>query len=197
MRWVTWPVAVVIVAVFLGGCSGSVPATAATTTVATTVVVSLTFDDANADQMTAATALQTSGLHGTFYAISGSIGAPNYLTVANLQTLYSAGNEIGGHTVNHPDLTAESADEAQRQVCNARNQLTAWGFPQTSFAYPYGVVNASVESDREELRVQQRPVVGRCANPAGGTGRSVRRDGAAGGCRSRCGHRTRWTPPGR
>jgi hypothetical protein len=67
VRRVTWPVAVVIVAVFLGGCSGSVPAAAATT------VVSLTFDDSNADQMTAATALQNSGLRGTFYAISGSI----------------------------------------------------------------------------------------------------------------------------
>jgi peptidoglycan/xylan/chitin deacetylase (PgdA/CDA1 family) len=111
-----------------------------------TTVVSLTFDDANADQLTAAAALQNSGLHGTFYAISGSIGAPNYLTVADLQTLCGAGNEIGGHTVNHPDLTAVSADEAQRQVCEARSQLTAWGFPQTSFAYPYGVVDASVEA---------------------------------------------------
>src|SRR5664279_5046536 len=81
-----------------------------------TTVVSLTFDDSNADQMTALTAMQASGLHGTFYAISGSIDTPNYLTVANLQTLYNAGNEIGGHTVNHPDLTLETADEVQRQV---------------------------------------------------------------------------------
>jgi peptidoglycan/xylan/chitin deacetylase (PgdA/CDA1 family) len=133
-----WP------AVCSADLSPSQPATVPTTTA--TTVVSLTFDDANADQMTAAAALQNSGLHGTFYAISGSIGGPNYLTVADLQALCGAGNEIGGHTVNHPELTAVSADEAQRQVCDARDQLTAWGFPQTSFAYPYGVVDASMEA---------------------------------------------------
>ena len=108
--------------------------------------VSLTFDDSNADQMTAEATMQGLGLHGTFYTISGSIGSPSYLTLANLQTFYADGNEIGGHTVNHPDLTLETADEAERQVCDARNQLTAWGFPQTSFAYPYAETNASVES---------------------------------------------------
>jgi peptidoglycan/xylan/chitin deacetylase (PgdA/CDA1 family) len=108
-------------------------------------VVSLTFDDSNADQLTALATLQANGLHGTFYTITGSIGAPNYLTLADLNTIYADGNEIGGHTVNHPDLTLESTDETQRQVCDARNQLTAWGFPQTSFAYPYATVNTSVE----------------------------------------------------
>ena len=138
-RAVTVGVAVMATLLPLVGVAPTAQAAAAT-------VVSLTFDDSNADQMTAATALQSSGLHGTFYAISGSIDTPNYLTRANLQTLYSAGNEIGGHTVNHPDLTLEPADEAQRQICDARNQLTAWGFPQTSFAYPYATVTASVEA---------------------------------------------------
>src|SRR5664279_5318953 len=160
---------------------------------AATTVVSLTFDDTNADQMGAATTMQASGLHGTFYAISGSIGTPNYLTLANLQTLYGAGNEIGGHTVNHPDLTLESADEAQRQICDARNQLTAWGFPQTSFAYPYAVVNASVET-----------IVKNCGyNSARSLGDVQTQLGEPPACtprrcphriRSRCGHRTRWTP---
>ena len=45
-----------------------------------------------------------------------------------------------------PTSPWNASDEAQRQVCNARNQLTAWGFPQTSFAYPYATVNASVET---------------------------------------------------
>ena len=35
-----------------------------------TTVVSLTFDDSTSDQMVAASALQASGLHGTFYAIT-------------------------------------------------------------------------------------------------------------------------------
>jgi len=134
-----------------------------------TTVVSLTFDDSTADQMVAASALQASGLHGTFYAITGSIGAPNYLTLANLQTIYSAGNEIGGHTVNHQDLTLQPADEAQRQVCNARNQLTAWGFPQTSFAYPYAVVNASVETIVKNCGYNSARSLGDVQTQLGGT----------------------------
>ena len=134
-----------------------------------TTVVSLTFDDSTADQMVAASALQASGLHGTFYAITGSIGAPNYLTLVNLQTIYSAGNEIGGHTVNHQDLTLQPADEAQRQVCNARNQLTAWGFPQTSFAYPYAVVNASVETIVKNCGYNSARSLGDVQTQLGGT----------------------------
>ena len=85
-------------------------------------------------------------MHGTFYAISSAIGAPGYQTLDDLKAIYADGNEIGGHTVSHPDLTLEPPDEAERQICNARNQLTAWGFPQTSFAYPYAAVNSSVEN---------------------------------------------------
>ncbi len=109
-------------------------------------VISLTFDDSNADQTIAESAMRSLGFHGTFYAITGSIGTSGYLTLAQLQQFYRDGNEIGGHTVNHPDLTLVPANEAQRQVCLARNTLTQWGFPQTSFAYPYASVNPSVEA---------------------------------------------------
>jgi peptidoglycan/xylan/chitin deacetylase (PgdA/CDA1 family) len=103
-------------------------------------VVSLTFDDSNADQLTALATLQANGLHGTFYTITGSIGAPNYLTLADLNTIYADGNEIGGHTVNHPDLTLESTDETQRQVCDARKHVR--------------------RADRAAVRLQQRALTG-------------------------------------
>ncbi|HZY74915.1 MAG TPA: polysaccharide deacetylase family protein [Jatrophihabitantaceae bacterium] len=123
----------------------AVPAGAATAPKKPTVV-SLTFDDSNADQAPAEATMRALGMHGTFYTITGSIGAPNYLTLSQLQQIYRDGNEIGGHTVNHPDLTLVPADEAQRQVCQARNTLTKWGFPQTSFAYPFASVTTAVES---------------------------------------------------
>jgi peptidoglycan/xylan/chitin deacetylase (PgdA/CDA1 family) len=126
---------------------GVVSATGAPSAAAVTspTTVSLTFDDGNADQMTALPALQAAGLRGTFYIISGSVGTPGYLTRGNLSSIYGAGNEIGGHTVSHPDLTTESHDEAMRQICQARNTLTGWGFPQTSFAYPFASVDAQAE----------------------------------------------------
>ncbi len=109
-------------------------------------VVSLTFDDANTNQMTAATILNKYDVDGTFFINSGFVGAPGYLTLANLQTLKSAGHEIGGHTLSHPDLTALPADEAKRQICNDRAALLQQGFAVRSFAYPFAVLNAEVKA---------------------------------------------------
>jgi len=118
---------------------------------AASTVVTLTFDDGNADQMNALPAMQQSGVKGTFYIISGVVGAQNYVTQANLKTIAQNGNEIAGHTVSHPDLTTVSSDEAKRQICNGRVSLAnmgrTLGFPTpTSFAYPYASYNQSIET---------------------------------------------------
>src|SRR5450759_3778017 len=58
----------------------------------------------------------------------------------------AAGNEIGGHTVDHSDLTALTSDDATRQVCNDRVALNNMGFTVKSFAYPFGAYNSSIET---------------------------------------------------
>lgn len=108
-------------------------------------VVSLTFDDGNSDQMGAAEVMAKYGLKGTFYIISGSVGSSGYVTRADLDTLAAQGNEIGGHTVSHPDLTTLSPDEAKKQICFGRETLMDWGFPVRSFAYPYAASSPAVE----------------------------------------------------
>jgi peptidoglycan/xylan/chitin deacetylase (PgdA/CDA1 family) len=111
-------------------------------------IVSLTFDDGNADQYTNAfPLLQQYGMHGTFYIATGYTGVnPGYMTLPQLQNLASAGNEIGGHTVLHPDLAQLSADEATREVCQSRNTLLNWGFQATDFAYPFASFNSATEN---------------------------------------------------
>ena len=109
-------------------------------------IVSLTFDDGNADQLNAAQILNANGLKGTFYITSGFTDRPDYMTVANLQGLAAAGHEIGGHSVTHPDLITLPTDEAARQICNDRVNLTNWGFQVTSFAYPFASQNAAMET---------------------------------------------------
>ena len=109
-------------------------------------VISLTFDDANANQMAAVSTLAQYGVAGTFYVNSGFINAPGYLTQADLTRMKAAGNEIGGHSVGHPDLTTLPADEAKRQVCNDRATLSGWGFPVTSFAYPFASSTPATEA---------------------------------------------------
>lgn len=108
-------------------------------------IVSLTFDDSNADQWPAVQTLDALGLHGTFYVVSGWINADGYLSLDQLRSMAAMGNEIGGHTVSHPDLTTVPAAEARRQICNDRATISSWGFAVTDFAYPYASTDDSVE----------------------------------------------------
>ncbi|WP_265977155.1 polysaccharide deacetylase family protein [Arthrobacter sp. MI7-26] len=116
------------------------------------LVVTLTFDDANADQVAAANYLNSKGMKGTFFLPSGYLNAvdPNggpapYMTTAQALALQTAGNEIAGHTVTHPDLAQMDANEVARQVCNDRVNLTNMGFRVTNFAYPFASATPAVQ----------------------------------------------------
>jgi peptidoglycan/xylan/chitin deacetylase (PgdA/CDA1 family) len=117
------------------------PAAAAST------VVTIGFDDGTVDQLGALPILQAHGMTATFFVNSGSIGDPEHLSWADLHTLFGAGNEIAGHTLNHVNLAPLTTAEARQEVCTDRNNLLAEGFPATSFAYPFG----SFDSDTEQV----------------------------------------------
>jgi peptidoglycan/xylan/chitin deacetylase (PgdA/CDA1 family) len=108
-------------------------------------VVSITFDDGWSSAATGAALLASHGLTGTFFINSVNVGVNGYVTLAQLDTMARAGNEIGGHTLTHPDLTDLPLDEAERQVCNDRVTLLGWGFPVRSFAYPFSQSNPDLE----------------------------------------------------
>jgi peptidoglycan/xylan/chitin deacetylase (PgdA/CDA1 family) len=109
-------------------------------------IVSLTFDDGDADQMTAARVLHRYQLPATFYIITGAVGTPGYMTGSDLRQLAADGNEIGGHTVSHLRLTALTTAEARRQVCDSRSILARWGYRANSFAYPGGADSPRTEA---------------------------------------------------
>ena len=97
----------VVVACFLGALLAPAVAKAAPT------IVSLTFDDGTADQYAARTMLAQHSLHATFYVNSNNIEATtNFLTWDQLAGLAADGNEIGGHTLDHVDLTSVTSTEA-------------------------------------------------------------------------------------
>jgi hypothetical protein len=77
-------------------------------------------------------------MHGTFYVNSGQIGYPAYMTVDQLKGLAAKGHEIGGHTIDHPDLTKLQYQDKRDEVCNDRTTLMRLGFKVTDFAFPYG-----------------------------------------------------------
>lgn len=127
-------------AVTAGGLA-AVPAHAASTT-----VVTLSFDNEWASQMTAAADMQAAGMAGTFYVISGWIGQSGFMSMSNLSTLVAAGDEIGGKTVDNTDLPTVSNAEAEREICLGRNVLLNDGFHVTDFAYPFGDLNSGTET---------------------------------------------------
>ena len=129
--------AVAVIATFLLMAGLSVGHLASAGAATSSVTVSLTFDDSNADQLAAEQTMKSLGLHGTFYTVSGWVNQPGYLTLANVQQIAADGNEIAGHTITHPDLPTLAAGDQQRQICNDRVNLINWGFHPTDFAYPF------------------------------------------------------------
>jgi Polysaccharide deacetylase len=139
-----WAAALVSVfALITGGLqAATIPAQAATSP----TVVSLTFDNEWADQMTAASDMQAAGMPGTFYVISGWIGLSGFMSMSNLNTLVADGDEIGGKTVDNTDLPTVSDPEAEREVCLGRDVLLSDGFDVTDFAYPFADLNSDDET---------------------------------------------------
>jgi peptidoglycan/xylan/chitin deacetylase (PgdA/CDA1 family) len=111
-----------------------------------TTIVSLTFDDTLADQYQVGELLAARGLVATFYVNSPRLLSSSYMTLDQVRTLHQQGNEIGGHTLGHVNLTTLSEADITRQVCDDRNALLAAGFPVTSFAYPYSADNETVRA---------------------------------------------------
>ena len=110
-------------------------------------IVSLTFDDSTSDQYSARSILAQHSLRGTFFVNTNNVGsAPGYLTWNQVTDLAADGNEIGGHTLDHVDLTSVTSAEATRQVCDDRQALLSRGFTATSFAWPFGARNSSLYS---------------------------------------------------
>jgi len=158
----------VIAALFVvGGMLG--PFAAAAHAATTQAVVSLTFDDGDEDQYTNAfPVLQQHGLHGTFYIITGFVGDNSgNMTLSQLHSLYNAGNEIGGHTVLHPDLAEVSASEATREICDGRSTLLKWGFPVTDFAYPYADINSTLTGIAQHCGFNSARGLGQLETPYG------------------------------
>jgi peptidoglycan/xylan/chitin deacetylase (PgdA/CDA1 family) len=116
------------------------------------VTVSLTWDDNYASQwLYLRPLLLAHNMRATLYVETNDTnnGFSCCMTWAQVQTMYAEGNDIGGHTVNHVDLTDPSTTRAQKkaEVCDGRTDLINHGIPDPqSFAYPFGAFNADAEA---------------------------------------------------
>ncbi|MGD0274328.1 MAG: polysaccharide deacetylase family protein, partial [Gaiellaceae bacterium] len=129
----------VLASIFLSGsAAGSVPVYR--------TVVSLTFDDGRISQWTTRDLLKNHGMNATFYLNSGTVDTSGFLSWAQVNSLAADGNEIGGHTIDHPHLTLIPSGDARAEICDDRTALIAHGFAMSSFAYPFGESNPAVEA---------------------------------------------------
>ena len=109
-------------------------------------VVSLTFDDGDADNFPVAALLKEQGLHATWYVPSGLVGTPGYMTWDQLQALRAEGHEIGGHSADHMNIGGVDEATLRHQVCDDRQTLLGRGFEPISFAYPFGGYDAEAKA---------------------------------------------------
>jgi len=139
-------------------------------------VVTIQFDDGNADAFQWTGPLNNHGFPATYYVNSGSIDTPGHLTWAQLASLSLAGNEIASHTVDHVNIKKLKLADARFQVCQDRVNLAAHGFQPESFAYPFGAFDSAAEtqvvqycgdnSARTVSGVNDRTVFGETIPPA-------------------------------
>lgn len=113
-------------------------------------VVSLTFDDAYENQWRyAVPLLRSHHMNATFYVITADSDGPYQccMSWAQLRTLQGEGDDIGSHTVDHPNLTTLTTAHVTQQVCGSRLDMLNTGIDEPeSFAYPYGSYDPADES---------------------------------------------------
>lgn len=98
----------------------------------------ITFDDSTESSYTKGYAyMNTLGLKGTSYAIGSKLGTANYCTLANLQTMYAAGWDIGNHgSVNLTTLETQALQEAE--ISGEEAYISEFTRSKKHYAYPMG-----------------------------------------------------------
>lgn len=118
-------------------------------------VVTFAWGGGLSDQMPSLAIFGRYRMHATYFVPSGLVctlsqaqclGSSPYLTIADIREIAAGGNEIGGLSVTHQQLTTMPVAEAKREICDDRSNLFRLGFRPTDFAYPFALVNPAIEA---------------------------------------------------
>jgi peptidoglycan/xylan/chitin deacetylase (PgdA/CDA1 family) len=111
-------------------------------------MVIVTFDDGYEDQYTQALPiLLQHHAHATFFITTGNVGRRNHVTWEEIRDMKSKGMSIGGHSVEHIDLSALTPAEQRAEIdgCLAALREHA-GIDADVYAYPGGTFNRATEA---------------------------------------------------
>ena len=125
----------------------------------TNTVLTLTFDDGDADNYEIRQDLLRNDIHATFYVVSSFIGKPGYMSETQLRTFYDDGNEIGGHSLDHINLTDLHGEDLNHEICQDRTNLISYGFEVVSFAYPFGSMTDEAKKTVEDCGYETARIV--------------------------------------
>jgi len=110
-------------------------------------VVLLSFKNGTTGQSTnAAPIMAAHGFSGNAFVDSADVGKTGQMTLAQMQTLYAAGWDIGNHSTSSAQLTTLSLADAKKALSDCTNYLTANGMPRGArhVAYVDGMYNDTV-----------------------------------------------------
>jgi peptidoglycan/xylan/chitin deacetylase (PgdA/CDA1 family) len=128
--------------------------------------VSLTFDDNAATQYATRSMLSSRGMHGTYYVNTNKVGANSYyMNWTQLHDLAADGNEIGGHTLDHVDLTTLTTAQIKHQVCDDRQSIQAQGFSVSNFAFPFSKDSPAISAIVQQCGYTTARRIGGLADP--------------------------------
>lgn len=111
--------------------------------------VQISFDDGNESDIRAARLLKHYGFVGTFYIPSNEVAKTKLLDLKDIHEIIvnECGQEIGGHTVNHPmDMKLLDEKQLQFEIGNNKKlcEMLLAKKPITKFCYPRGRHNELV-----------------------------------------------------
>lgn len=118
-------------------------------------LVGITFDDGYANVLdNAMPELLRHDFTATMFIVSGRLGGTNewdgepvwpLMSARQVREVAAAGMEIGSHSATHVRLTGLDVDRLRTEVDESRSSLSELlGRPARGFAYPYGIMDATV-----------------------------------------------------
>lgn len=113
-------------------------------------MITFSFDDAWKSQYSnALPILQNAGIKGTYYILTEPVigGWIEYMTPTQVKDISIKGQEIGGHTITHTDLTTLINTEIDKEIIDSKTYLqNLTGKTVNTLAYPYGSFNTTVKN---------------------------------------------------
>ena len=104
----------------------------------------LSYDDGPVQDRQMVALMNKYKMIGTFHLNSNKLGTQNYLTKAEIKSLF-AGHEVSVHTANHPSLSTLSKSDVVYEVVEDRKELERLvEYPVRGMAYPFGNNNETV-----------------------------------------------------